>query len=82
MEKQVGLYETEAIDNANMITNAVNPKEYFEKYQDKTIIKKHKSMRKDAPEMTFESYAQRIMSLRDYDTSNKKPKKWYKKDFK
>ena len=32
----MGLYELEAIDNPNIITIAVNPKEYFEK---KIIIK-------------------------------------------
>ena len=32
--KQVGLYEVENIDNANVLTIAVNPKEYFEKYKD------------------------------------------------
>ena len=31
IKKQVGLYEIESIDNANIITIAVNPKEYFQK---------------------------------------------------
>ena len=30
LKKQVGLYEVESSDNANIITSAVNPKEYFE----------------------------------------------------
>ena len=30
LKKQVGLYEVESIDNATMITIAINPKEYFE----------------------------------------------------
>ena len=34
-EKQVGLYEIESIDNPNIVTIAVNPKEYFEKYRNK-----------------------------------------------
>ena len=29
-KKKVGLYEVESIDNQNMITLAINPKEYFE----------------------------------------------------
>ena len=29
LEKQVGYYKVEAIDNSDMITIAVNPKEYF-----------------------------------------------------
>ena len=42
LKKQVVLYETESIDNANIVTIAVNPKEYFVKYRDKNINKKHK----------------------------------------
>lgn len=38
-KKQVALYEIESIDNANILTIAVNPKEHFEKYQDKNVIK-------------------------------------------
>ena len=33
IKKQVGLYEIQSIDNTNIITIAVNPKEYFEKYR-------------------------------------------------
>ena len=43
LKKQVGPYETESIDNANIVTIAVNPKEYFVKYLDKNINKKHKA---------------------------------------
>ena len=32
--KQLGLYEIENIDNVNLCTIAVNPKEYFEKFKD------------------------------------------------
>ena len=42
IKKQVGLYKIQSIDNANIITIAVNPKEYFEKYRDKTVNKKQK----------------------------------------
>ena len=42
LKKQVGLYEIESIDNPNMITIAVNPKEYFEKFRKKQFNKKHK----------------------------------------
>ena len=37
-KKQVGLYEIENIDNPNLVTIAINPKEYFEKYKDYSII--------------------------------------------
>ena len=30
------------MDNANIVTVTMNPKEYFEKYHEKHIIKKHK----------------------------------------
>ena len=76
LKTQVGLEEIESINNANVITSAVNPKDYFEKIKDKIINKKHKGMRKDAPGMTFESFAGRIMSIREYDDTNVRlPKK-------
>ena len=36
-----------------MITIAGNHKEYFEKYKNKAINKKHKGMRKDTAGVTF-----------------------------
>lgn len=48
-----------------MITIAVNTKEYFEKFKNKSIYKKNKGMRKDEPGMTFESSTRRIMSIRE-----------------
>ena len=35
IKKQVGLYEVESIDNPNIITLAINPKEYFEVFKSK-----------------------------------------------
>ena len=49
LKKQVGLYEIESIDNPNIITILINPKEYFEKYRDKKINKKHKGLKRDTP---------------------------------
>ena len=40
LKKQVGLYELENINNTNILTIAINPKEYFEKYKDLSINKK------------------------------------------
>ena len=74
IKKQVGLFEIESIDNANVITISVNPKECFEKYRDKTVSKKHKGLKKDTPGMNFEAYSQRICSLHEFCT-NQKPKK-------
>ena len=48
-EKQVGLYEIESIDNPNIVTIAVNPKEYFEKYRDKSFNKKTPRVKKGHP---------------------------------
>ena len=40
-KKQVRLYENESIGNANIVTISINPKEYFIKYNDENINKKH-----------------------------------------
>ena len=55
-KKVMGLYKAESIDNPNICTIAINPKEYFEKFKDRNINKKHKEVRRDAPGMNFESY--------------------------
>ena len=65
-KKQMGLFEIEHIDNPNMCTIAVNPKEYFEKFKNRDINKKHKGVRKGTRGMMFENYANRIKRLR-YD---------------
>ena len=48
-KKQVGLYEIENIDNPNLVTIAFNPKEYFQKYEDYSINKKHEGVKKKHP---------------------------------
>ena len=59
----MGLSEIENIDNQNICTIAVNPKEYFEKFKNRKINKKHKGVRRDTPVMYFESYAMRVNTL-------------------
>ena len=59
----MGLFEIENIDNQNICTIAVNPKEYFEKFKNRKINKKHKGVRRDTPVMCFESYAMRVNTL-------------------
>ena len=60
-----------------MITIAVNSlKNILKNIKIKTINKKHKGM-----EVTHESYAQRVVSLREYDTNAKKPKTMIQKTF-
>ena len=65
-KKQMGLYEIENINNPNVCTIAVNPKEYFEKLRNKDFNKKHKGVKKGTAGMMFENYAERIKNLR-YD---------------
>ena len=63
---QVGLYEVESIDNANLVAIAVNPKENIEIFKNKAINKKHKGVKKSTPGINFESFASRIMDVREY----------------
>ena len=63
-KKEMGLFEIENIDNSNICTIAVNPKEYFEKFKDRNINKKHKGVRKNTKGMDFQRYADRIKDLR------------------
>ena len=60
--KVMGIYEVENLDNKNLCTIAINPKEYFERFKQRKIYQKHKGVRRDTPGMTFESYAKRISS--------------------
>ena len=73
-KKVMGLYEIENIDNQNICTIAINPKEYFEKFKNRKINKKHKGVRRDTEGMSFEAYANRITSLRQLDCKNDKKK--------
>ena len=56
-KKKVGLYEVESIDDANIVTIAVNPKEYFEVFRNKAINEKHKGVKKSTHGMNFEAFA-------------------------
>ena len=56
-KKVMGLYEAENVENPNICTIAINPKEYFEHFRDRGTNKKHKGVRRGAPGMDFESYA-------------------------
>ena len=58
-----------------MITVAVNLKEYFEKYKNKNINKKHKGIKKGTAGMNFDAHAKRIMSLHEHETVSKKKEK-------
>ena len=64
-KKQMGLFEIENIKNQNICTIAINPKEYFEKFKNRNINKKHKGVRRDTPGMNVENYAAHIKNLKD-----------------
>lgn len=65
LEKQVDLCSVESMNNPNIITIAVNSKEYFEFFSDKKFNKKHQGIRKDTKDMIFEAYAEKIMDLKE-----------------
>ena len=46
LKKQVGLFEVENIDKTNIITIALNPKDYYEKLNDYSDNKKYKGLKK------------------------------------
>ena len=59
-QKKLGLYEVERVDNPYYVTLAVNPKDYFEFFQDYSTSKKHKGIEKGSRGMEFSNYANRI----------------------
>ena len=61
------LYEVENIDNLNICTIAVNRKEYFEKFKNRSINKKHNGVRKDTKGLCFEADAEIATSTKNFD---------------
>ena len=70
----MGLYEIENIVNQNICKIVINPKEYFKKFKNRKINKKHKGVRRDTEGISFKVYANRITSLRQLDCKNDKKK--------
>ena len=66
LKKQVDLFEIESIDKPNIITIALNPKEYYEKFIDHSDNKKHKGVKKATAEMDFDSYSACLSDLTEY----------------
>ena len=66
LKKRVGFFEVENIDTPNIITIALNPKEYYERFADTTDNKKHKGLKKSTPYMDFDSYSSRLSDLTEY----------------
>ena len=66
LKKQVGLFEIENINKANIIMIALNPKEYYEKFEDHSDTKKHKGPKKSTAGMDFDSYSVRLSDLNEF----------------
>ena len=66
LRKRVGLFEIENIDKPNVITIALNPKEYYERFSNHSDNKKHKGLKKSTPDMDFDSYSNRLSDLTEY----------------
>ena len=66
LKKRVRLFEIENIDKPNLITIALNPKEYYEQFIDHSDNKKHKGIKKSTPGMDFDSYSNRLSDLTEY----------------
>ena len=65
-KEQLGLFEIESIGKPNIITIALNPKEYYEKFIDHSDNKKHKGVKKATADMDFDSYSARLSDLTEY----------------
>ena len=86
LKKQVGLFEIGNIDKSNIITIALNPKEYYEKFNDHSDNKKHKGLKKSTGGMDFDSYSARLANLNEFSKGFskeffKKPTKIQQKRF-
>ena len=66
LKKKVGYFEIEQIDKENVVTVALNPKEYYERFIDSSYNKKHKGLSKNVKGMDFESYSKRLSDLAEY----------------
>ena len=81
LKKQVWLFEIGDIDTPNVVTIAVNPKEYYERYKGHSDNKKHKGLHKSTWGMDFDSYSERLSDLNRFsrDYIKNPPKKIIKK---
>ena len=66
LQKTVEFFEIENIDKSSVITIAINPKEYYERFIDHSDSKKHKGIKKSTPGMDFDSYSNRLSDLTEY----------------
>ena len=66
LKNRVGYLEVENIDKVNIITIALSPKEYYERFVDTTDNKKHKGLHKSTPGIDFDSYSSCLSDLTEY----------------
>ena len=82
LKKQVGLFEIKSINKANIITIALNLKEYYERFDDHSDNKKHKGLKKSTCDMDFDFYSSRLADLNEFSKEFfKKRKKILQKRF-
>ena len=82
LKKQVVLYKIDNINKPNIITIALNPKEYYEKINNHTDNKKRKGLKKSTHRMDFDSYSERLADLSEFSKEYlKKTKKIKQKKF-
>ena len=66
----MGLFEIESINKANVITIALNLKEYYERFVDHSDNKKHKGLKKSTRGMDFDSFLSRLADLNEFSKTN------------
>ena len=66
LKKRVRFFEVENIDKPNVITIALNPREYYERFIDHSDNQKHKGIKKSMPGMDFHAYCNRLSDLTEY----------------
>ena len=82
LKKQVSLFEIKNIGKPNVITIALNRKEYYERFNDHSDNKKHKGLHRSTRGMDFDSYSERLSDLNEFSRDYiKKPKSVLKKRF-
>ena len=82
LKKQVELFEIESINKVTVIAIALNPKEYYERFNDHSDNKKHRGLKKSTCGVDFDSYSSRLADLNEFSKEIfKKPKKIQQKTF-
>ena len=67
LEKKLGYFDIESINNPCQVVIAVNPKKYYKHSENFSSNKKHKGIRKGEQGMEFENFASRIATSRQID---------------